>query len=929
MARERGLDHPARPPFPPGRVSSPAMSAPVIAGYTLGAELGRGANGAVYAASHDATGAPVALKVVTAETERVRDGLHHEVLAMARLNHPNLLFLLDAGVVEGAGGAPPTVWMALERASGGSLLGWAPSGWDAVVDVLDPLLAGLAHAHARGVLHRDLKPANLLIATASDPRPGLKIADFGLTSVRGVGTVFRRGGTPNYMPPEQTATDRGEPGPWSDVYALGAMVWLWVTGAPPFEGTPAQVMRAHQSAPVPTLRSTFSVPPALAPMLARMLAKAPGARPSVAEIREGLCRRAPSVAAAFGRADAASAKVPGLGAELLPLRDWRLMGRREERARLLGALEAVVRDRRPAVVLLCGEEGFGATRLMRWVAETADESGVARLVWAPTEAGAVLAQAAHGPVVACFDDLDAASEALMTSLAFAPWPVLVVATCRALQDWPDLDLLPRFERLLVGPMDPSSFRDFLSDELGLTRATAVFMGAACGFRPGVATAWLARLSREGALRPTPDGYEVDAQALARPPAASASPELARWLGPKASTGLRLAALLGDVVSADTLRETLFLAGCPAPQAELEQLARAGLVVPDPRGFRWVSPDPAARLAPPATVEERRLVAAALAADPSPDARLARARHLLAAGDEAAARGLLLVHDPSLTADALERSREAVRLAEPIMDGAGPAERATFAWMQVWVLLKLAGSDQALPAALALADWLAAPVDGVPDALRGGALRLAALVLVFERHFERGLALLAPWPDHPDTLRVRGVAAAAQGDFDESVRLQEAALARADDDATLGRLANGLGTAHGQAGRYDTAISWFRLAAERADEVSRHVSLQNIAISQILLGRYADALDTLHAAARLPRLGGASMGQGVQLMAVAAALTGRDDEVERIGDHALHLLRRRSKKLGLLPSLREVIAAGRPQGKASQAFLAAAVDALGG
>jgi serine/threonine protein kinase len=83
--------------------------------------------------------------------------------------------------------------MALERASGGSLLGWAPRAWDEVVDLLDPLLAGLAHAHAHGVLHRDLKPANLLIATASDPRPGLKIADFGLTSVRGVGTVFRRG----------------------------------------------------------------------------------------------------------------------------------------------------------------------------------------------------------------------------------------------------------------------------------------------------------------------------------------------------------------------------------------------------------------------------------------------------------------------------------------------------------------------------------------------------------------------------------------------------------------------------------------------------------------------------------------------------------------------------------------------------------------
>ncbi len=108
--------------------------------------------------------------------------------------HPHVLSVYDYGVL----GREESrwMWMAVELASGGALTTWQPQRWDDVEPMLSDVLSGLAHAHARGMVHRDLKPANLLRSSNYDLRPGLKIGDFGLATVRGVEQAVRRGARP-------------------------------------------------------------------------------------------------------------------------------------------------------------------------------------------------------------------------------------------------------------------------------------------------------------------------------------------------------------------------------------------------------------------------------------------------------------------------------------------------------------------------------------------------------------------------------------------------------------------------------------------------------------------------------------------------------------------------------------------------------------
>ena len=114
------------------------------------------------------------------------------------------------------------------------------------------------YAHEQGTLHRDLKPANLLI----DQLDQLRITDFGLAKQTQIGSELTTSGqvlgTPSYMPPEQAVHDRGEVGPASDIYALGAVLYELLTGRPPFKAeTPAQTLLEvlEREPPVPRLLS--------------------------------------------------------------------------------------------------------------------------------------------------------------------------------------------------------------------------------------------------------------------------------------------------------------------------------------------------------------------------------------------------------------------------------------------------------------------------------------------------------------------------------------------------------------------------------------------------------------------------------------------------------------------------------------------------
>ena len=232
-----------------------------------GDELGRGAMGTVLAARHARSGLPVAIKVLTDGKAREPSfvaAFGAEVRAMAGLAHPAVLAVLDYGQLgpqheadtggELLAGSP---YLVMELASAGTLkdqlrerTGGLP--WAEVLPLLRSMLGGLAHAHARGVVHRDLKPANVLLAGPADPRPGLKISDFGLVhaveDAERTGNTIHAAGTPPFMAPEQFEGHFRDFGPWTDLYALGVIAFELLCGRRPFVGAGMfQIGWAHLS----------------------------------------------------------------------------------------------------------------------------------------------------------------------------------------------------------------------------------------------------------------------------------------------------------------------------------------------------------------------------------------------------------------------------------------------------------------------------------------------------------------------------------------------------------------------------------------------------------------------------------------------------------------------------------------------------------
>lgn len=360
----------------------------MLSDFTLGPVIGRGATSVVYRAEHTRSGIRVALKALDATRGPNLRLVHAEIGAMARVEHAHLLRVLDHGLVTRPGRPLPvgTAWMAVDYASGGSLEGWMPEDWASAREVLLDLLAGLAHAHARGLLHRDLKPANLLRCTAEDARPGLKIADFGLAWVRDADQIAR-GGTPTYMAPEQNIRD-GRLGPWTDLYAVGNLLFNWTTGRLPFlRDTVEETLEAQRDATLPAFEPSFSVPNGLSTLITQLLQKEPELRPSSAAWVAWALRRLPEPT--FTRwvpvGEHAPESTPqvrsltqGLGLGLLPMRDFPVIGRDLEQKQLWKRMGPMQKGR-SQVVVLSGPRGVGAERLCTWMVRRAHETGTARV----------------------------------------------------------------------------------------------------------------------------------------------------------------------------------------------------------------------------------------------------------------------------------------------------------------------------------------------------------------------------------------------------------------------------------------------------------------------------------------------------------------------------------------------------------------------
>jgi eukaryotic-like serine/threonine-protein kinase len=220
--------------------------------YKIAEPLAEGGMGIVYRAERVGIGRPVVVKflhTVLSDTPGIVDRFEREARATALLNHPNCVALVDYGLEDGA---PYLVMEYVEGKTLADLLDFGALSPRRSVHIAKQVLAGLHHAHDRGILHRDLKPANIMIIDTVGFKDHVKILDFGLAKL--VGTVDGKRdvtvqgiaiGTPGYMSPEQAAglpSDRR-----ADLYCTGALLYHLVTGTKAFEGDDIHsVLRRHR-----------------------------------------------------------------------------------------------------------------------------------------------------------------------------------------------------------------------------------------------------------------------------------------------------------------------------------------------------------------------------------------------------------------------------------------------------------------------------------------------------------------------------------------------------------------------------------------------------------------------------------------------------------------------------------------------------------
>jgi serine/threonine protein kinase/Flp pilus assembly protein TadD len=221
-----------------------------LGNYRLIRLLGRGGFGEVYLGEHNHLGIQVAIKVLHGQmTGNEMVQFRNEAQAVARLRHPHIVSILDFGV-EGE-----TAFLIMEYAPNGTLLERHRRGTrlplTTIVPYVKQIADALQYAHQQRLIHMDIKPENMLLGQHDE----VLLSDFGtLATDRYKQTDVQHViGTGAYMAPEQIY---GKPHPQSDQYALGIVVYEWITGTWPFQGeTPIDIVIKHLNAPPPPLRT--------------------------------------------------------------------------------------------------------------------------------------------------------------------------------------------------------------------------------------------------------------------------------------------------------------------------------------------------------------------------------------------------------------------------------------------------------------------------------------------------------------------------------------------------------------------------------------------------------------------------------------------------------------------------------------------------
>jgi serine/threonine-protein kinase len=239
------------------------MEAGTLSGrYETGERLGSGGMSNVYKATDRILERTVAVKILAehlSDDERFVARFRREALAVARLIHPNIVQVYDSGVDDGRH------YIVMEYVSGRSgaqlLQRHGPVDAETAAEIGIQACAGLDYAHRRGIIHRDVKPGNLMIT--GGPVGGgdtvVKLTDFGIaraieqTRITQVGSVV---GTAAYLSPEQVRGDEATPG--TDVYALGVVLYQFLTGRLPYEGSSLAELAVRQQNETPLPPSTYN-----------------------------------------------------------------------------------------------------------------------------------------------------------------------------------------------------------------------------------------------------------------------------------------------------------------------------------------------------------------------------------------------------------------------------------------------------------------------------------------------------------------------------------------------------------------------------------------------------------------------------------------------------------------------------------------------
>lgn len=412
--------------------------------YQVRRELGRGGMGFVYLCRDLALDERVALKLMPRNAEdgegsgaggvdtkarrkaRQDDAwfFFEEARALAGLSHPTIVRARDYGLL--SDGAP---YIVMDVVPGRSLHEWIYRAktegaipWPVIWSTVDQVLAGLAHAHSRGVIHGDLKPSNILLdRSQGDDRCRAFLLDLGLAWLtrdlvdhrldgsREVAPTVRYGaGTPGWMAPEQIRMATPHIGPATDLYPLGCLIHTLLTGEEPFDGTNEELLEHHKNSPSPPVKLAPGVPAGVEGFIHRIMEKWPwnryefaaDARRAWAEFRPmGVSVTMPPVAgsvrpemAGSGQSLISDVGVTGEGSSeesgaptvstpgLLGIRPSPMVARLEERRELLELAREMSESTEPQhrFVLLTGTAGVGKSRLAEWLCQEVHEQALMR-----------------------------------------------------------------------------------------------------------------------------------------------------------------------------------------------------------------------------------------------------------------------------------------------------------------------------------------------------------------------------------------------------------------------------------------------------------------------------------------------------------------------------------------------------------------------